>query len=149
MIALLTATATDRGPLGLDLDFGAGSLNVVAAVAATGATEVAPPPAPAQTAAPAKLKVTFLRVIRRGRFLVVRGKVTGHARVRVALRRSGARSAQSITGTNTKAVSVRAGTFTLRVPTARLRSGRYVLVLTASDRTGQRLGRATRGVRLR
>lgn len=147
--ALITATATDRGTPGADLDSGAGTINVLAAVAATGLPEIVAPAASVATATPRRVTVRVLRVTRRHGYLVIRGRITGHARMRVAIRRSGSRTANSLTRAQTKTVAVRAGGFTFRIPTSRLKRGRYVLVVTASDKAGQRLGSATRGVRLR
>lgn len=142
---ILRATARDRGAPGPDLDYGAGALDALAAAAATGAPSVVQP---AGTAAAARTKVRVLRVVRRGGWLIVRGKVSGPARMRVALRRPAA-GPHSTPRSTTKAVTVRAGTFALKLRTRGLARGTYVLVVTASNRTGHRLATTRRAIRLR
>ncbi len=148
MRELLRATAVDRGTPGPDLDYGAGALDAAAAVAATGAPQIAPAVAatPIATARAAKTRVRVLRVVRRGKTLIVHGRITGPARLRAIMRRGGA--VQQSLGRATKSVRVRAGRFVLKVPTRGLVRGRYVLVVTASGASGERLGATSRAIRL-
>jgi subtilisin family serine protease len=146
---ILRASAADRGVPGPDLDYGAGALDAAAAVAATGAPQIAPvvvatPIAPSRAT---KTRVRVLRVVRRGTTLVVQGRITGPARLRAHVRRGGA--AQQSLNRATRSIRVRAGRFVLRVPTRGLSRGRYVLVVTASGASGERLSAASRALRLR
>ena len=143
---ILRASAVDRGAPGFDQQYGAGALDAQAAVAATGAPLVAQAAA-AATAARRAARVRVLRVVRRGGSWIITGRVSAPARMRAAVRRPGA-TANAI-GRRTTAVSVHRGRFVLRVPTRGLSKGRYVLVVTASNAAGDRLGRASRLLRLR
>jgi subtilisin family serine protease len=145
---LLRATAVDRGVPGPDLDYGAGALDAAAAVAATGAPQLAPASAaaPLALARAAKTKVRVLKVVRRGRTLIVQGRITGAARLRATVRRGGA--IQQSLSRATRSVRVRAGRFVLRVPTRGLTRGRYLLVVVASNSSGERLGATSRAIRL-
>ena len=145
---ILRASAVDRGAPGPDLAYGAGALDAAAAVAAAGAAQTGPAPVPA-IAPPhaAKTRVRVLRVVRRGRTLLVQGRVTGPARLRAYVRRGGA--AQQSLSPTTRSVRVRPGRFVLKVPTRGLHRGRYVLIVTASGASGERLGAASRALRLR
>jgi len=144
---LLRATAADRGAPGPDLDYGAGALDAAAAVAATGAAQVAVVATPIATPRATKTRVRVLRVVRRGKTLVVQGRITGPARLRAFVRRGGA--AQQSLNRATKSIRVRAGRFVLKVPTRGLSRGRYVLVVTASGASGERLSATSRALRLR
>ena len=150
----LRAGAVDRGAPGPDLDYGAGALDIAAAVASTGAAIVgpaptaAPQPAVAQTAPTAKrTTIRVLRVIRRGGNLIVQGRVSGPARLRLALRPKAAR--QHAAGKAVTASRSRAGRFSVKVPVKRLQRRAYVLVVTASNASGKRLGSTSVAVRLR
>ncbi len=148
---VLAASATDRGALGFDLDYGAGALDIAAAIAATGAPVVAaaPTPEPAVTASakPIRTKVRVLRVVRRGNHLIVQGRISGPARLRLALRPRGGAAQHSVRAI--AATRSRAGRFSVRVPVGRLPRRAYLLVVTASNASGKRLGSTSVPVRLR
>jgi subtilisin family serine protease len=151
---LLRASANDRGIPGPDLDYGAGALDITAALAATGAPSIAAPAAAisqptAGSAAPsAATTVRLLRVVRRGGNLVVKGRVSGPAHLRFALRPTRA-TAKQLTGTATLARTTISGTFSIKVPVKRLARRTYILVVTASNDQGKRLGGTSVSVRLR
>ncbi len=147
---LLRSSATDRGRPGFDLDYGAGALDIAAAIAATGAPVVATVTAPEPVATTAakfiRTKVRVLRVVRRGNHLIVQGRLSGPARLRLALRPRGTaqHSVQAIVATRSPA-----GRFSVRVPVGRLARRAYLLVVTASNASGKRLGSTSVPVRLR
>ena len=147
---LLRSSATDRGATGFDLDYGAGALDIAAAIAATGAPIVAavtaPEPVATTTAKLIRTNVRVLRVVRRGNHLIVQGRVSGPARLRLALRPRGTaqHSVRAIVATRSPA-----GRFSVRVPVGRLPRRAYLLVVTASNASGTRLGSTSVPVRLR
>lgn len=148
---VLRASATDRGVAGFDLDYGAGALNIAAAIAATGAAVIAPAPTaePVATAAPApvRTKVRLLRVVRRGNHLVVQGRISGPARLRLALRPRGVSQHSTIRAiASTRSA---AGRFSLRLPVGRLPRRAYTLIVTASNSSGKRLSSTSLPIRLR
>ena len=153
---VLRASAVDRGAPGLDLDYGAGALDIAAAIARAGATVIQPAVAPMAhpvTVAPKTrpTKIRVLRIVRRGRSLIVQGRISGPARIKFALRPKTSR--QHVVGTRVNAVrSTRyrsAGKFSVTVPVGRLQRRTYILVVTASNAAGRRLGSTSVAVRLR
>jgi subtilisin family serine protease len=145
---LLRTGAVDRGAPGHDLSYGAGTLNTLASVAATGAPVVDASSAPVAAARRARARIRDLRVVRRKGVLIVTGRVTGPARMRVAFRRAGT-TVHSVTAAKATSVKVHRGRFVARLRTRGMARGRYVLVVAATDGAGVRLTRATRSVRLR
>ena len=152
--AALRAGAVDRGAPGHDATFGAGSLDVRAALAALGTPVVGPPAVAPQesstdtTAAPSttgpRTTVRVVRVTRRGARLEVRGRVSGPANLRMVLRRVG--KSQHSRGAVTASLRTRAGSFVLTTPANTLARGRYVLVITATDASGVKLATTSRAV---
>jgi subtilisin family serine protease len=161
---ILRTSANDRGAPGPDLDYGAGALDVAAAIAATGAPVVGPTgPAPAQPVVaraapkPKTTRIRGLRVVRRGANLIVQGRTTGPWRLRLAIRARGTgrqtlqprATGQRALATAIPATRMRNGTFRFKVPVKRLQRRVYLLTVTASNASGEQLGSTTVAVRLR
>jgi subtilisin family serine protease len=151
---ILRVSANDRGAPGADLDYGAGALDVAAAIAATGApvvgttqTPVAKPVVARVAPKPKRTTIRVLRIVRRGGSLIVQGRVSGPARLRLAMRpRAVGHAAADRTLAATRS---RAGRFSVKVPVSRLRRQSYLLVVTASNAAGQGVGSTSVAVRLR
>ena len=150
---VLRAGAIDRGAPGPDLDYGAGALDIAAAIAATGAPILGPVPAAAGrpigaqvVAQPKSAKIRGLRIVRSGGSLIVRGRIKGHARIKLALRPKAVR--HLAVDKTLAATSSRGGRFSVRVPVSRLQRRAYLLVVTASSASGERLDSASVAVRL-
>ncbi len=162
---ILRAGATDRGAPGPDLDYGAGALDIAASIAATGApivgpatpTPIAQPVTTPAASKPAHIRIRGLRVIRRGGSLIVLGRTTGPARLRLAIRPR--RTDQPALRPNATGQHVllnalpsrrsRAGNFWFRIPVTRLHRRTYLVTVTASNAAGVRLGSTSVAVRLR
>jgi subtilisin family serine protease len=136
ILEIIRNTARDLGPAGPDPGYGTGRVDALAAVsAAKGAPPPAPPPAappPAIAATPQALRDVRASpsAVRRGRTLVVVGRLAVQARLRVTLVSSRPRAAASRGRVAVALVRRPQGAFRLRLP---LRSppGRYVLELRA------------------
>ena len=162
---ILRASANDRGAPGLDLDYGAGALDVAAAIAATGAPIVGPAaPAPiAQSIVdhaapkPTASRIRGLRAVRRGANLIIQGRATGPWRLRLAIRpKATTQQALQATTTGQRALATaipathsRDGKFRFTVPVGRLQRRTYLLTVTASRASGEQLGSTTVALRLR
>ncbi len=148
---LLAATANDRGVPGFDTDYGAGALDIAAAMATTGAPVIVPVVTAPVVAVPTAVTVTptkvkLLRVVRRGGHLTVQGRISGPARLRVAMRPRGKsqNALRAVTASRTMG-----GRFSVRIPVGRLPRRTYTLVVTASNAAGTRLGSTSLQFRLR
>jgi len=145
--AILRGTASDTDVPGVDLTSGAGQIDAQAAVAATGApvlvqaTPAAPSagatasPAPAAATSPSRARpaakpasaIRSVRVTRRGRTIIVTGRVAARATVtaRAVVVRTGRATARRV-GART--------TFRLVIPAPR--AGRYRVTVTARTAQG-------------
>ena len=163
---VVTATATDLGPVGDDPGYGVGAVSALSAVAsvlgprpdpAPGAPLISPPPLPPAPvrpptseprtpAATSPLRVVRARtpVVRRGGRVALSGLLTDPARVRATLMRRAAAARPGAAGVLTVAGNRPAGRFRLAVPLRRAPVGRYWLVVQAQTRSGRPIGRPVR-----
>ena len=152
---ILRSSADDRGIPGFDLEYGAGALNVSAAISATGVPPLAvalpqatTPVAVANTAQDAAhTMIRVLKVTRRGGRLIVVGRVNGPGRLRLTLAPR-TPTIQSDSSRTYRTASRTGGRFSVSLPVRRAGRGRYVLVVAAVDNTGRRLGSTSRAVRI-
>lgn len=162
---ILRTSANDRGVPGPDLDYGAGALDIAAAIAATGAPVVGPAtPAPVAqhvvahvAPKPKATRIRGLHVVRRGANLIIQGRTTGPWRLRLAIRASGkdqqalqpSATGQRALVTANRATRARGGRFRFKVPVKGLKQRTYLLTVTASSASGEQLGSTSVAVRLR
>ena len=152
---ILRVSADDRGIPGMDLQYGAGAINVSAALSATGipalVTSLPQATAPvAATSAPnpsIRTTIRVLTVTRKGGRLIIVGRVTGPGRLRLTLAPR-TPSIQSENGRTYRTAARTGGRFSVSLPLRRANRGRYVLVVSAMDGTGRRLGSTSRAVRI-